>query len=532
MGLVTLQGLEIVQAGVEYDISTGKVSFTMEDLADAVKAAEQDPAIKAPRLKLGHTSRLNAAIQESDDGQPALGTVQNMTLNDKGNVILGDYVGVPEWLAEIMPSAYPSRSFEGDYNYKSNGTDRTYRMVIKAVALLGVRWPGCATIDDIQTLYGSSLPDGVEIAASSGGGVIVSFQIAAAVNVDDVRRQFYDGVGNCDCFMWVQAIYVDPYEIIVMNEDDDQLERYSYECSPDGEVTFGEPQPVIVQYVPDPLAAGERMKMIACAGQNVAIYASRSESRPDQPDTKGVTMDPAELRQSIGLTAEATDDEVRAKLAELQGNTPAGAAATAAGAGAVGNQPTAEPSAQNVNQGGEPGGGTGPVGGDAGSGGQPAATPANAPDAGTGPGATGPGVAAGSEPDTVTVPREVWAQVQAGAQQGSQVYAAEMLRDRTDTIDKALKVGKIAAAMKGQMETLWDKDPKGTKHLLTATVEEGGLAEGLVPITARGTTPSDDEIAAAEESYPSEWLAPTERARIAAATAGASPGTTTSAGRD
>lgn len=529
MGLVTMKGLEIVQAGVEYQISTGKVSFTMEDLADAVKAANEDPAIKAPRLKLGHTSKLNAAIQESDDGQPALGTVQNTTLNDKGNVIIGDYVGVPEWLAEIMPSAYPSRSFEGDYNYKSNGTDRTYRMVIKAVALLGVRWPGCATIDDIQTLYGSSVPDGVEIAASSGGGVIVSFQIAASVNVDDVRRQFYDSVGKeTDDFLWVQAIYVDPYEIIVMNEDEDQLERYSYECSPDGEVSFSEGQPVVVQYVPDPLAAGERMKMIACAGQNVAIYASRSESRPDQPNDPqgGQAMSPEELRQSIGLPAEATDDEVRAKIAELQGNAQPGQQQSEQ------VQPTAEPSAQNVDKGGEPTPGAAPTGAPA--------QPANQPTPGSSPGpaegetggeASEGGVTASAD-GTVTVPASVWASVQSGAQQGSQVYAREMERDKTATIDEALKQGKIAAAMKGQMETLWDKDPKGIKHLLTASVEQGGLAENLIPVAARGEAPAGEELASTEDAYPSEWLGQSERARIAAASAGARPGTTTSAGKD
>jgi hypothetical protein len=522
MGLVNVPNLEIVKAGVEYDISTGKVSFTMEDLADAVKAAESDPAIKAPRLKLGHLSVLNEdAGLNLDDGQPSLGTVQNMHLNDKGNTIIGDYIGVPEWLATIMPSAYPSRSFEGSYNYKSNGTDRKYKMVIKAVALLGVRWPGCATIDDIQTLYGSSLPDGVEIAASAKGGVPrVSFDIAASVNVDDIRRQFYDGPGNCDCFMWVQAVYVDPYEIIVMNEDDDQLERYSYECSPDGEVTFGEGQPVIVQYVPDPLAAGERMRMIACAGKQVAIYASRSESRPDtNPGQKGSKMTPEELRQSVGLPAEATDDEVRAKLAELQGS----------GAGDDKDkdetvQPTDEPSAQNVDKGGEPT----PAAGNGG--GQPPAAPANAPDAGTGPGATGPGVQASD--GTVTVPAAVWQQIQAGAQQGAEVYTQHMAQDKTETIEKALEKGKIAAAMKPQMESLWDKDPKSIKHLLTASVEEGGLAENLVPVQARGVNPGGDDIASAESDYPREWLAPNELARISAAEASATPGATTSAGRD
>jgi hypothetical protein len=29
---------------------------------------------------------------------------------------------------------------------------------------------------------------------------------------------------------------------------------------------------------------------------------------------------------------------------------------------------------------------------------------------------------------------------------------------------------------------MWDRDAEGTGHLLTASVEEGGLAKGLVPV--------------------------------------------------
>lgn len=237
-------------------------------------------------------------------------------------------------------------------------------------------------------------------------------------------------------------------------------------------------------------------------------------------------MSPEELRQSIGLPAEATDDEVRAKIAELQGNAQPGQQQSEQ------VQPTAEPSAQNVDKGGEPTPGAAPTGAPA--------QPANQPTPGSSPGpaegetggeASEGGVTASAD-GTVTVPASVWASVQSGAQQGSQVYAREMERDKTATIDEALKQGKIAAAMKGQMETLWDKDPKGIKHLLTASVEQGGLAENLIPVAARGEAPAGEELAATEDAYPSEWLGQSERARIAAASAGARPGTTTSAGKD
>jgi hypothetical protein len=129
------------------------------------------------------------------------------------------------------------------------------------------------------------------------------------------------------------------------------------------------------------------------------------------------------------------------------------------------------------------------------------------------------------------VPAEVWAAVQAGAQQGSEVYAAEQARLKTDTISAALKKGKLAPAMKASIENMWDKDPKGTHHLLTAKVEDGGLADNLVPVAATGLNPGGEETAQPDE-YPQEWLAPTERARIAAASAGAAPGNVQTAGKD
>lgn len=512
MTLVTLKDVDIVQAGVDYEISTGTFSFTMEDLADAVKAAAEDPAVKNPRLKLGHTSKLNQLIQAMDDGQPALGTVQNMHLNALGNKIIGDLVGVPKWFADIMASAYPSRSFEGGFNYKTNGTDRTYRMVIKAVSFLGVTWPGCATIDDIQALYGDEMPEGVELLAASekGGGQDLSFSIAASVNVDDVRRQFYDGPGqeNND-FLWVQAIYIDPYEIIVMNEDENQLERYSYECSPDGEVTFGEPQPVIVQYVPDPLAAGSRMAVVQCSGRQVVAFASRSESRPDKQDPKGgQQMDPAEIRSSLGLPAEATDEEVKAKIAELQGHT----ASQDAGSGDAGSSTsTATPAeqAQTAPGGGTTEAGTGaeqaPAGGSPGT--------AAAPE-GSGSGATSEQAQAGDK--MVTVPAEVWAQVQAGAQRGNQVYTEAQAKLKSESIEQGCEKGRIAASQREQFGLLWDKDPEGTHKLLTASVEQGGLADNLVPVTARGVNSGEEDIAASD-SYDPSWLSDGERARLAAA---------------
>src|SRR5215475_1084129 len=101
----TVKDVEIVQTGIEYPLATGPATFTTEDLSDLVES-QGDPAIKAPRLKLGHTADLGLLA----DGQPAIGTLGNLRLEQDGHLVVGDYIGIPTWLAAVLPSAYPARS--------------------------------------------------------------------------------------------------------------------------------------------------------------------------------------------------------------------------------------------------------------------------------------------------------------------------------------------------------------------------------------------------------------------------------------
>src|SRR5262245_35657764 len=78
--LVDVEDVEIVQTGIEYQLASGPKTFTVDDLRDAVDS-QGDPAIKRPRLKLGHVADLGLL----DDGQPAIGTVAGMRLEQGGN---------------------------------------------------------------------------------------------------------------------------------------------------------------------------------------------------------------------------------------------------------------------------------------------------------------------------------------------------------------------------------------------------------------------------------------------------------------
>ena len=51
--------------------------------------------------------------------QPSVGRIENLRLTNNSQTLVGDLVGVPVWLAKVMPSAYPRRSIEGFFEYPS-----------------------------------------------------------------------------------------------------------------------------------------------------------------------------------------------------------------------------------------------------------------------------------------------------------------------------------------------------------------------------------------------------------------------------
>jgi hypothetical protein len=144
--LVTVPGVEIIATGT-WQLSSGEATFTRADLADAIDAATC-PSVGEPILKLGHAD-------PRFDGEPAVGRVAGMKLTAGGNKITADLAGMPEWLGDIIASAYPSRSIEGYRAYVCQ-QGHEHPFVIKALALLGVTPPAIGvlnSIEDVAALY-------------------------------------------------------------------------------------------------------------------------------------------------------------------------------------------------------------------------------------------------------------------------------------------------------------------------------------------------------------------------------------------
>lgn len=331
-----VEGVQLVAAG-SWPASTGPVTFTADDLASAVAALEC-PAVRRPVLKAGHGGLHGV-------GEPALGYVANLRLSEEGQVLVGDYRGMPGWLTavddngqSVLASAYPDRSIEGEFGYRCT-LGHEHPFVIQAVALLGVEQPAVGTLQSLQELYGvvaAATPSTggrlVAVRASARQETAVPQQINAAATTDDVRRAYYSGPGN-DWDLWIGEMYVDPLELIVHNDADGSILRVPYTVAANGDVTFAEPQKVKVTYVAA-RAAGDTGRV---------VFASRTESRPGErpaasttpePSTAtaaepaaagGTTPTPEEpmsstlldgLRQQLGLAADADEATVLAANAE------------------------------------------------------------------------------------------------------------------------------------------------------------------------------------------------------------------------
>ena len=495
-GLWRIDRVPIISTGIEYPLATGPTTFTEEQIADAV-AAFADPAIKPPRIKLGHSSGYNAALV--GDAEQAFGRVENLELGNYGQTVYGDYVGVPEWLASVLPIAYPSRSIEGDFDIATN-TGRNYKMVISAVSLLGVRWPGCSVLEDLPLYYGAETPPGVEIdistevpggiLANAGGGMKPGERIKAAVDIDLVHRAFYTEVAVGDSYWW--WIRADRYDDasglqLIVDRDDGTLARVPVSVS-GSTVSFGDPVEVTEEY-PDKIAAASFVAGMATAernsGADVVIFASRADTTQDRPAvnaTQGGTMDDATRRAlatRVGLNPEtATEDEINAKIDELRQAAPA-AQPDLSGQSGTGT-PDGGPEGLDPNK--TTGTENETVGGASVAGG-PVTTP---PESKT-PEAGAPDVEAG----LVKLDPDTYARLKAGAEAGLRLEQQNIAAARTRLLDDAIQAGKFSPARRPHYEKLLASDFEGGKQLID------GLMPGTIPMGERGNAGSQDMEAGA-----------------------------------
>ncbi len=117
-----------------------EIAANFRTLSDRVK----------PPVKLGHVAK---------EGQPALGWVKDLKV--KGKTLVATLTEVPQIVYDaIKAGLYKRVSSEIYWNYKA-ASDKTYKYVLKAVALLGADIPAVGDLSDLTAyLTQISTPDG------------------------------------------------------------------------------------------------------------------------------------------------------------------------------------------------------------------------------------------------------------------------------------------------------------------------------------------------------------------------------------
>lgn len=492
--LVTVPNIEILEVGENWETSTGVFSFTAEDLASCV-ASQDDPALRSPVLKLGH-------IDPRFDGQPSFGRVGNLRLTNNNQTLVCDYLAMPFWLAQIMYTAFPRRSIEGQFDVKTR-TGNTWPLVLTGIALLGDSYPAIDTLEDIQALWGATPPplypveDVEEIAASGSFFKARKVQdmkwltkkvaasgpeVKAAVGLDEVRHSFYESLGPTQMWWWIREVRINPLTLIV-DDDEGSLWEVPVAVSGSDEITFGDPKAVKVEYV---AASGAPVAEVQ-AGQVLAASHETPEdsgrtSRPDPEDSATLTSETStptpeesapmlteEELAALGLGPDATREQISAAI--------------------LGQAKEEEPTVTDGNPLSQP------------------ETPADDP-------AAQPATAEVVETPEVVIPEGMvlvdaatLAEMRTGVAAATSLVQRQEKQDRDEILDTAIRAGKFPKGRRTHYEALLSADPIGTKALIQT------LEAGIIPVAEVGEQGSDVAAAAEQSAYPAGWLRNVEAGR-------------------
>lgn len=198
------------------------------------------------------------------------------------------------------------------------------------------------------------------------------------------------------------------------------------------------------------LAASSAQRLIASAPEDDEATPPTPAAAAEEPEAedKEAGMDPAKIRERLGLDDDVSDDDVMEALAY------------------AGFVPAPEPAAA-----GEPA----PV--------AAAAAPAKPP--------VSPKLAA-AKPGTMTIDVAAWEEQQGRIKRLEAAEGRRRVEERDTVIATAVKDGKFPPARREHWVRLWDADPEGTRTVID------GLAKNVMPVAASGyamdASAEDDEL--------------------------------------
>jgi hypothetical protein len=132
-------------------------------------------------------------------------------------------------------------------------------------------------------------------------------QVLGQVTVEDLRRQYYESLTGDQAWWWIRAIYLDPNELIV-DDDEGSLFRVEFDVSGDN-ITFAEPKEVKVKYV-NASNGGIAAETINSGRTHVALFAERAESRPNEGDDDSSPQSDDVITIDLSATAAKPPEDV------------------------------------------------------------------------------------------------------------------------------------------------------------------------------------------------------------------------------
>lgn len=414
---------------------------TPDDFASAI-AALDCPAVRRPVLKFGHTGN-------PGEGDPAIGIIDNLALSEDKQTLLGDFVGVPAWLAQVdsagnsvLSSAYPDRSGEWEHNYVCQ-LGHTHPFVLHAMALLGVVRPGIGTLQSLYDIY-TKAPEKEPLMAGIAN---------TSVTPDQIRKSYYSGPAADDYNLYIREMFVDPPELIVQNDADDSLTRVPYALATDGGVEFGDPVAVRVEYVAARATVNKPVVAFASVGESrSASFSSASQAEPTESEN-AVSDLTSTLRERLGLSADASEADILASLN------------------------LADPAAPEVPE---------------------ALEVPEVSETTEAPELVAASTSRPAVPGVVMIESSVLDELRSAAELGRQAHQRQVEEDRAQIVNTAISEGRIAPARRDHWLQALTADHEGASQALAS------LAKGLVPVDEIGTGVAASAVA--KPDYDLGWF--------------------------
>ncbi|MGP4995543.1 hypothetical protein [Glutamicibacter ardleyensis] len=304
----------------------GDGTVTLE-LLEAIYAASQDARLDPGVIKLGHDDdRFDNPDYFVGDGEPAYGQVNNLRItDDEGGTLFGDFINVPEDLANVMASAYPFRSVEitpGVVLQEAEGEVLAeFPFVLTAVALLGAAAPAVSGLGAIHEAFAGKRKVIRHVVDATG-----HYALAGGHTFESLRNQLrtaLDSRVGANEYVWVADL--DDAMVIYENEttEGSAYLRETFTINTDGTVTLsGQPEQVVRRTSFEPVAQNStlphftRTKKQSVSVQKPAAVVVAGKRITDTPSKEDI-MTPEQikkLREQGLISAEVTDDDVLAAL--------------------------------------------------------------------------------------------------------------------------------------------------------------------------------------------------------------------------